>query len=182
MATRSSTLAWRIPMDRGAWQGIFLFEIPWAEKPGGLQSKGLQRVRHSWSNLHARMLISIIYIEREIKKCLELALVKTTVCGSYGEKACTSSQSCCQPTTAIIFQIVLGNLIPDAGLQGPWVPQASTSQGQGAFRKCSASVFQKRKLRLREQRKPHIWLPSGCFSPQTIGKSRGNLCFLKEKV
>ena len=47
MATRSSTLAWRIPMDRGAWQGIFLFEIPWAEKPGGLQSKGLQRVRHS---------------------------------------------------------------------------------------------------------------------------------------
>ena len=47
MATHSSTLAWRIPMDRGAWQGIFLLEIPWAENPGRLQSKGLQRVRHS---------------------------------------------------------------------------------------------------------------------------------------
>ena len=31
MATHSSILAWR---------------IPWAEKPGGLQSTGLQRVRH----------------------------------------------------------------------------------------------------------------------------------------
>ena len=31
MATRSSVLAWR---------------IPWTEEPGGLQSVGLQRVRH----------------------------------------------------------------------------------------------------------------------------------------
>ena len=31
MATHSSTLAWR---------------IPWTEEPGGLQSIGLQRVRH----------------------------------------------------------------------------------------------------------------------------------------
>ena len=31
MATHSSILAWR---------------IPWREKPGGLQSTGLQRVRH----------------------------------------------------------------------------------------------------------------------------------------
>ena len=32
MATHSSLLAWR---------------IPWAEEPGGLQTKGSQRVRHS---------------------------------------------------------------------------------------------------------------------------------------
>ena len=32
MATHSSILAWR---------------IPWAEEPGGLQSTGLQRVRHN---------------------------------------------------------------------------------------------------------------------------------------
>ena len=31
METRSSTLAWK---------------IPWTEEPGGLQSTGLQRVRH----------------------------------------------------------------------------------------------------------------------------------------
>ena len=33
MATHSSVLAWR---------------IPWTEEPGGLQSMGLQRVRHYW--------------------------------------------------------------------------------------------------------------------------------------
>ena len=33
MATHSSILAWR---------------IPWTEEPGGLQSIGLERVRHDW--------------------------------------------------------------------------------------------------------------------------------------
>ena len=36
MATQTDILAWR---------------IPWAEEPKGLQSKGLQKVRHDWSNL-----------------------------------------------------------------------------------------------------------------------------------
>ena len=43
MANHSSILAWR---------------IPWTEEPGRLQSIGLQRLRHDWSNLarmHARM-------------------------------------------------------------------------------------------------------------------------------
>ena len=36
MATHSNILAWR---------------IPWTEEPGGLQSIGLQRVEHNWSDL-----------------------------------------------------------------------------------------------------------------------------------
>ena len=36
MVTHSNILAWR---------------IPWTEQPGRLQSMGLQRVRHNWSNL-----------------------------------------------------------------------------------------------------------------------------------
>ena len=36
MATHSSILAWR---------------IPWTEEPGGLQSIGLPRVGHGWSDL-----------------------------------------------------------------------------------------------------------------------------------
>ena len=36
MATHFSILAWR---------------IPWTGEPGGLQSKGLQRVGHNWSDL-----------------------------------------------------------------------------------------------------------------------------------
>ena len=38
MATHSGILAWR---------------IPWTEEPGGLQSMGLQRVRHD-SSVHTR--------------------------------------------------------------------------------------------------------------------------------
>ena len=34
MATHASILAWK---------------IPWTEEPGGLQSIGLQRVRHDWA-------------------------------------------------------------------------------------------------------------------------------------
>ena len=40
MATLSSILAWR---------------IPWTEKPGGLQSKGLRRVRHHRVTQHTHM-------------------------------------------------------------------------------------------------------------------------------
>ena len=34
MATHSSILAWR---------------IPWTKEPGGLESMGMQRVRHDWA-------------------------------------------------------------------------------------------------------------------------------------
>ena len=43
---------WKIPRRR-AWQPIPIFlpeESSWAEEPGGLQSMGLQRIRHSRSN------------------------------------------------------------------------------------------------------------------------------------
>ena len=39
MATHSSILTWK---------------IPWTEKPGGLESMGLQRVGHDWARAHAR--------------------------------------------------------------------------------------------------------------------------------
>ena len=38
---------------RRDWQPIpvtLAWRIPWTEEPGGLQSTGLQRVRHDWSN------------------------------------------------------------------------------------------------------------------------------------
>ena len=40
MATHSSILAWK---------------IPWTEEPGGLQSMGLQRVRHDWTHTQDRL-------------------------------------------------------------------------------------------------------------------------------
>ena len=48
MATHSSVLAWR---------------IPWTEEPGGLQSMGLQRVRHDWASnteFHGKIMCSFV--------------------------------------------------------------------------------------------------------------------------
>ena len=88
----------KIPWRR-AWQPTPVLlpgESPWTEELG--------RVYFSWKFLGQRTLVGYspkgckesdtaeesyrhaclhrLYIEREIKKCLELALVKTTVCGS----------------------------------------------------------------------------------------------------
>ena len=41
---------------------IFAWEITWTEEPGGLQSMGLQRVRHDWALTH---LISFYIIMRD---------------------------------------------------------------------------------------------------------------------
>ena len=36
------------PLEKGmaAWSSILAYKIPWIEEPGGLQSMGLQRVKH----------------------------------------------------------------------------------------------------------------------------------------
>ena len=48
MATHSSILAWR---------------IQWTKEPGGLQSKGLQRVKHNWAQCHALFFYLFIIID-----------------------------------------------------------------------------------------------------------------------
>ena len=68
MATHSSTLAWK---------------IPWMEEPGGLQSMGLQRVRHNWAiSLSLFKIIVDGDCSHEIKRHLLL-----------GRKAMTSLES-----------------------------------------------------------------------------------------
>ena len=44
---------WEDPLKKvmASHSNILAQKIPWAEEPGGLQSMGLQRVRHDWSNL-----------------------------------------------------------------------------------------------------------------------------------
>ena len=42
------SLGWEVPLKKemATHSGIIAWEIPWTEKPGGLKSLGLQRVRH----------------------------------------------------------------------------------------------------------------------------------------
>ena len=44
------------PMDGGAWR------IPWMEEPGGLQSRGLQRVRHDWATFTFTVYTAFLFL------------------------------------------------------------------------------------------------------------------------
>ena len=43
------SLGWEDPLEEGiaAHSSMLAWRIPWIEEPGGLQSMGLQRVRHN---------------------------------------------------------------------------------------------------------------------------------------
>ena len=47
--TRVQSPGWEVPLEKGIaiHSSILAWGIPWTEKPGGLQSKGLQRVGHN---------------------------------------------------------------------------------------------------------------------------------------
>ena len=44
------SLGWEAPLKKGmaTHSSILAWKIPWTEEPDGLQSPGLQRVRHNW--------------------------------------------------------------------------------------------------------------------------------------
>ena len=46
------SLGWEDPLEEGMaiYPSIFAWRIPWTEELGGLLSRGLQRLRHDWSN------------------------------------------------------------------------------------------------------------------------------------
>ena len=48
------SLGWEDPLEKGkaTHSSILAWRVPWTEEPGGLQSMGLQRVRHRLSDFH----------------------------------------------------------------------------------------------------------------------------------
>ena len=52
--TQAQSLGWKGPLEKGmaTHSSILAWRIPWTEKPGGVQSIGLQRVRHAWVIKH----------------------------------------------------------------------------------------------------------------------------------
>ena len=45
--TRVRCLGWEDPLEKARHSSILAWRIPWIEEPGGLESVGLQRVRHN---------------------------------------------------------------------------------------------------------------------------------------
>ena len=59
------------PLEEGmaAHSSILAWKIPWREEPGGLRSRGLQRVRHDWSSFtHAHDLDYLVVMCRNTSK------------------------------------------------------------------------------------------------------------------
>ena len=62
-------------LEKAIHSSILAWQIPWTEKPGGLQSMGLQRVRHNWgtnTHTHKRVVpswIGLVYLQ-ESQECL----------------------------------------------------------------------------------------------------------------
>ena len=48
------SLGWEDPLEKeiATHSSILVWKIPWMEEPGGLQSMGLQSVRHDWMTKH----------------------------------------------------------------------------------------------------------------------------------
>ena len=46
--TRVRSLGQEDPLEKATHSIFLAWKIPWTEEPGGLQSTGLQRVRHDW--------------------------------------------------------------------------------------------------------------------------------------
>ena len=53
--TRVQSLDWEDPLEKemATHSSTHAWKIPWMEKPGGLQSMGLQRVGHNWATSHS---------------------------------------------------------------------------------------------------------------------------------
>ena len=45
------------PLEKGmaTYSSILAWKIPWTEEPGGLQSKGSQRIGHNWATKHTHI-------------------------------------------------------------------------------------------------------------------------------
>ena len=62
--TQVQSLGGEDPLGKGMAThcSIFAWRIPWTEKPGGLQSMGLQRVGHNWGTKYIHTYILITFL------------------------------------------------------------------------------------------------------------------------
>ena len=73
--TQVRSLGWKDPLEKemAIHSSTIAWKIPWTEEPGGLQSKGLQRVGHDWATS-----LSLSYYMQVRKQELELDMQQQT--------------------------------------------------------------------------------------------------------
>ena len=77
------SLSWKDPLEKemATHSSILAWRIPWTEEPDGLQSMGLQRVRHDLVTKTHTHIIIIIILEKLILK------LKLQYCGHLRQRA-----------------------------------------------------------------------------------------------
>ena len=72
------SLVWEDPLEEGiaTHSSILAWRIPWTEEPGGLQSKGLQRVKHNWSDSACAHILHMYVLETTLESPLDCKELK----------------------------------------------------------------------------------------------------------
>ena len=79
------SLGWEDPLEKemATHSSILAWKIPWTEEPGGLQSTGLQRVRHDWATS-----LSLWLTERQARDLTVWLVVKKPGLSGLGPVVC----------------------------------------------------------------------------------------------
>ena len=78
---------------------IFAWSIPWTEKPGGLQSVGLQRVGHNWAHTHKMYSESQVTFSPQTSYRTQIWTNVSEVTPFLASSGCTSAlETCCTKT------------------------------------------------------------------------------------
>ena len=103
------------------------WKISWTEEPGGLQSMGLQRIRHDWATEHAQC-FKICFIQPNMWKYCHFSILLKQNINKIAAAAAKSLQSC--PTLCdLIDSSPPGSPVPGI-LQArtlEWVPISSSN-------------------------------------------------------
>ena len=77
------SLGWEDPLEKGmaTHSRILARRIPRTEQPGGLQSKGLQRIRHDWTSNTSTSLFSSVLLSDEREDHLTTLKHRVIKCG-----------------------------------------------------------------------------------------------------
>ena len=123
------------PLEKGTvtHSNILAWRIPWTEELGGLQSRGLQRVRHNWSTFtHVHTPMKKFTVKSWLVKLQRLS--RPTVC-------CLQAGDPGKPVVWFIWSRKTWEpKVPRA--EGDWCPALSPRAGRARFFLCLLVLFQ----------------------------------------
>ena len=128
--TRVRSLGWEDPLEKEmvTHSSILAWRIPWMEKPGSLQSTGLQRVLHDRAT---SLSLSITILVRESK--VPNWKARTEKAAPMSKRKFTSLPSICRVTQrsrGVIWVSPFAGVSGAAGHHQSWSPRTNT-QGAG---------------------------------------------------